>query len=711
MKIRWKLLILLLLIALIPLVITTVLNGQLTRRLGRTLAADQWDNLEQMARRALQHQVDEYAAVLQRESELIELVVSVQAYEVEQRLARRAPSVNEFVLADNFDRGGPIPDDARPSDRHLAFDEEGKQVPMWVSYGHQAYKIVEGIDPRAVRSDMARLASMSDVYGLLRHGAPDVMKWQYTSLESGLHTTYPGHGGYDPDYDPRIRDWYTQARDAQGELIWLVITDVTTSVVTGTAAKAAYWPDGRFAGVTAVDLPLSGLLSVLRMPGEWGEQADTMFVRRGPVGSDVEGQVVIIARSEYVNQQRNWRDPVRIDVLTCEDPEALAAISAEAEAGKSGVRKIPWQGQPALWAYGPAKEHGDGFPLVILSYDEIMAPAVRAQEITIRRTLQGVRMAGGTIVVVMIGVTVVALTSSRAVTRPVRELAHAATELSHGHYNARAEVRTGDELEELGNAFNDVGPKLQERERMKASLELAMEIQQHLLPDHPPVLAGFDISGRSIYCDETGGDYFDYIDQDELGEGQLGIALGDVTGHGISAALLMASARAVLRSHAEQRGGDLGELMETLNQHLARDTDDKRFMTLYYCVLDGADRTLRWASAGHDPALWYRPATDDFEEMPSTGIPLGVIDGMAYEERGPLALSSGDVVVTATDGVWEAANTDGEMFGKDRLREIIATHARQSAHEIEHAILDAVNRFLGAAPQEDDVTLVVIKVL
>ena len=711
MKIRWKLLILLLLIALIPLVITTVLHGQLTRRLGRTLAADQWDNLEQLARRGLQHQVDEYAAILQREVELIELVVSVQAYEVEQRLAGAAPDGTGFLLADNFDHGGPIPDDAKPSDRHLAFDEEGKQVPMWVSYGHQAYKVVEGIDPRAVRPDMARLASMSEVYGLLRRGAPDVMKWQYTSLEAGIHTTYPGHGGYDPDYDPRIRDWYTRARDAEGELIWLVITDVTTSVVTGTAAKAVYWPDGRFAGVTAVDLPLSGLLGVLRMPGEWGQQAETMFVRRGMTGTEAEGKIAIVARSEYVDQQRNWRDPVRIDVLKCEDPAALEAITVEAEAGNSGVAKIPWQGQPALWAYGPAKEQGDGFPLVILSYDEIMAPAIRAQEFTISRTLQGLKIAGGTIVVVIIGVTVVALRSSRAVTRPVRELAHAAAELSHGHYNARAEVRTGDELEELGNAFNDVGPKLQERERMKASLELAMEIQQHLLPDHPPVLAGFDISGRSIYCDETGGDYFDCVDQDELGESKLGIALGDVTGHGISAALLMASARAVLRSHAQQRGGDLGDLMETLNQHLARDTDDKRFMTLFYCVLDAAEHTLRWASAGHDPALWYRSASDDFEEMPSTGIPLGVMDGMAYEERGPLTLSSGDVVVTATDGVWEAANTDGEMFGKDRLREIIAAHARRNAHDIEYAILDAVNRFLGPAPQEDDVTLVVIKVL
>ena len=163
MKIRWKLLILLLLIALIPLVITTILHGQLTRRLGRTLAADQWENLEQLARRALQNQVDEYAAVLQREAELIELVVSVQAYEVEQRLTGPAPEVTEFLLADSFDNGGPIPDDAQPSDRHLAFDDDGRQVPMLVSYGHQAYKIPQGVDPRSVRSEMARLASMPRV--------------------------------------------------------------------------------------------------------------------------------------------------------------------------------------------------------------------------------------------------------------------------------------------------------------------------------------------------------------------------------------------------------------------------------------------------------------------------------------------------------------------------------------------------------------------
>jgi sigma-B regulation protein RsbU (phosphoserine phosphatase) len=184
-----------------------------------------------------------------------------------------------------------------------------------------------------------------------------------------------------------------------------------------------------------------------------------------------------------------------------------------------------------------------------------------------------------------------------------------------------------------------------------------------------------------------------------------------VSGHGIGAALLMDAARGVLRSHATQHGSNLAELFETLNRHLVRDTGDGQFMTLFYAVLDSAERTLDWTSGGHDPALWLQEADGEIQELPNTGIPLGILEDVEYEQAGPIKLAHGDIVLVGTDGIWEARNVDGDMFGKDRLRQLLTESAEMSATEIYNIIVEAVRNFRQTRPQEDDVTLVVIKAL
>jgi sigma-B regulation protein RsbU (phosphoserine phosphatase) len=250
---------------------------------------------------------------------------------------------------------------------------------------------------------------------------------------------------------------------------------------------------------------------------------------------------------------------------------------------------------------------------------------------------------------------------------------------------------------------------LGERDRMKKSLAVAMEIQQHLLPQADPQLEGFDIAGKSLYCDETGGDYYDFIRLGDIGADKLGIAVGDITGHGIAAALLMASARGVLRSHAARHGTDLDELFGAINLHLVRDTGDERFMTLFYGILDVAQRTLTWTSSGHDPALWLRRQRGEIQELPNTGIPLGILEEARYTQGGPVTLDHGDIIVIGTDGIWEARDPAEEMFGKDRLRQILSAQADSPSAEIHAAIVEAVRIFQGTAPRDDDITLVVIK--
>lgn len=303
---------------------------------------------------------------------------------------------------------------------------------------------------------------------------------------------------------------------------------------------------------------------------------------------------------------------------------------------------------------------------------------------------------------------VMALVRARSIVRPIRELGEAADRLGTGDFSARAPKHADDEIGRLADAFNRMAPRLQESVALKQSLEVAMEVQQSLLPACNPTIAGLDIAGRTRYCDQTGGDYYDFIDVSEPHPGAALLAVGDVTGHGVGAALLMASARAALRARAIDEGG-LSLLLDHVNAVLVNDRD-VRFMTMMLLLIDPKTGSARWASAGHDPAIVFCPAAGGFEEFTGGGIPLGIERDYTYEEHERAGLRPGQALVVGTDGVWEAPNLEGEMFGKDRLRDVIRETHDRSAPEIARAIEDAVDAFRGAAAQKDDITFVVVKV-
>lgn len=240
---------------------------------------------------------------------------------------------------------------------------------------------------------------------------------------------------------------------------------------------------------------------------------------------------------------------------------------------------------------------------------------------------------------------------------------------------------------------------------LKESLTLAQEVQQSLIPQKAPIVDGFEVAGRSLYCDETGGDYIDYL---PLKDG-LAVVVGDVSGHGVAAALLMTTARALLRMRASI-GGSPAEFVTALNRSLAYDVQNSgRFMTLMYFRLNPDERTATWVRAGHEPALHYSPDTNRFSEFRGEGLALGVLDDVAYDEYTTPPLRSGDVVVIGTDGITETRDPKGRLFGRQRLMEVVRKNADQPASSILDACLREVRHFRAAHPQEDDETLVVIK--
>ena len=242
-------------------------------------------------------------------------------------------------------------------------------------------------------------------------------------------------------------------------------------------------------------------------------------------------------------------------------------------------------------------------------------------------------------------------------------------------------------------------------EAIVAALNLAQEVQQNLLPQRPPRSEIMDVTGRSLYCDETGGDYYDFI---ELADSKVGIVVGDVSGHGVSAALLMASVRGYLRARATL-SISTADIITGVNRLISADTAETgQFMTLFYLVVEPRTGRITWVRAGHDPGFLYCPHTDQFEELSGAGIALGVDEDWDYENY-HRTVKPGQIVLLTTDGIFEAHNQQGEMFGKTRFKELVRQNAGLEAEGIRKAVFEAVTEFRGDEPQEDDITLVILK--
>jgi len=246
-----------------------------------------------------------------------------------------------------------------------------------------------------------------------------------------------------------------------------------------------------------------------------------------------------------------------------------------------------------------------------------------------------------------------------------------------------------------------------ENQKMKHALEIAREIQRSFLPRESPNIDNLEIAGWSIACDEIGGDYYDYL---PLGEGKVGVAIGDVSGHGIGAALLMATARAFLRAFSSEQPRDIGEMFYRVNNLLSMDTADDSFMTLFLGAFDFREHRLCYTSAGHDMPLHYRPSTNSFSELESTGIPLGMLEDEEFPVIEVDDIQSGDLFIFSTDGVWEARNAKGEFFGRERFMESLTRLAGTPATEIIRVIHKQVLEFCGDEKPHDDFSLVVVRI-
>jgi serine phosphatase RsbU (regulator of sigma subunit) len=269
--------------------------------------------------------------------------------------------------------------------------------------------------------------------------------------------------------------------------------------------------------------------------------------------------------------------------------------------------------------------------------------------------------------------------------------------------NKDLERRVAERTEQLKIAMAKQQEEAQERERIEQELRVARLIQQTLLPKSVPGLAGYDVAAYYRPAREVGGDFYDFL---ELEDGRLGLVVGDATGHGVPAALMMANTQSVLRAVAQRGGSEPGRILAEVNEVLLSYIPPSMFVTCFYAILDPRSGTLRYANAGHDlPYLWHGC---DCEELRARGMPLGLMPGMNYEEK-EMALDTGEGVLFYSDGLVEAHNPEGEMFGFPRLRALVAQHAEEE-RALRDFLMKELHSFTGEEwEQEDDITLVTLQ--
>uniref|UniRef100_I2Q2E3 Serine phosphatase RsbU, regulator of sigma subunit n=1 Tax=Desulfovibrio sp. U5L TaxID=596152 RepID=I2Q2E3_9BACT len=704
MRIRTKLLLILLALVLPPLVAISTYALREGRLFGEELAGKAAESFRHAAEQELALMVELIGEDLNDNRQMLELSLAFLVQEAGRVLAVPPPDGGAVFSSDAFDAAGGLPAGLTP----LA----GLGIPATADA--PSFSRPAGAGGKWPSDDARRLTRLLPTLDTLHAKLSENMLWAYVALPDGLLCTFPGHGRMPAGYDPRERPWYLAALHRGGPA-WTILLDASTGRLTTTVAAPIPGPDGKLLGVAGIDAPLETLLPESDLSRRWGEGVRAFFVRRAAPSTGAEAGVEVLGSRDFLAATSGWNTPVVPVRLASPDTAALARLAAAIDAGRPGQMELPLDGERYFAVYKPFPGTPAGL-LVTVPMQAVLHQAASA-EAAIRTRTRGMLTVVVTFALLAVaGAALLAYFGARAVTRPVTSLCHAAERLAQGDLVARAPVAGRDELATLAATFNDMAPKLAERLRLKQDMLLAMEVQQNLLPKAPPALPGCDIAGATSFCDETGGDYFDYQSPmaPHIG-GVCDVSVGDATGHGIAAALFMATGRALLRA---ARGGEPGPaaLLTLASGLLWQDTmDSGRFLTLYYLrLVNGGlapDGRLTWARAGHDPALLYDPATDTFEELLGPGLPLGVLPDYAYEEQTHPGLVPGQVLAIGTDGIWEARNPAGEMYGKERFRRVLRATALGTAEEIVAAIHQDVAGFQAGAPRDDDITVVVVKAL
>ena len=565
---------------------------------------------------------------------------------------------------------------------------------------------------------------LSDEYRTLA-GMDDLLKGMYVAdvelnstyiaTDSGIMRMYPWNNKTEPNYDPRTRDWFTHAKNISGYVWSGPYVDASGYGLIVTCSRSVPTKYGTW--VIASDVTTNTInQNVLNLT--LGGSGYAILV-------DSEGKV--ISRPGLSAGDTHWNEAFTTDNVFDNPNPGLVAIGRKMVAGQSGVDHAWIDNNEIYVAYAPVKTLNWSFA-ISMPASQIVAPAIKTESNIFAatrvssqhidaQTTRILEIFAGLFIIILIVVILLSFLLARIITRPVELLRQGTVALGKGDLDYHLTIETGDEFEELAHSFNSMAKDLKknieelrrttaEKERYAKEMEIAKEIQDNFLPEFTPTIPGIELAATTLPAMEIGGDLYDFI---PVSKERWGLAIADVSGKGVSAALFMALCSTLIRVSGGAEA-DPSVVMEHANQMIYADGRSSMFITTFYGVLDPANRKFTYVNAGHNPPMLVRGDPAEVQTLEEGKcIALGVVPEVALM-CAELVLEPGDLIVMYTDGVTEAFNPQDEEFGEERLMDYLQKHRNYPVREIIDGLIDEVRKFCGSRPQSDDITLVVVKV-
>ncbi|MGW8187182.1 MAG: SpoIIE family protein phosphatase, partial [Desulfobacterales bacterium] len=656
MKFRWKLLVLLLAISILPIVGLRAFGIHNVHLMADALTARIEKLQMDEAHHHLRRLIDLYARSIAKSREQVEMALFFQAYELERSLVEGIDDATQGTAR-------PLGDNRSSMTGDASF--KSRQPPT--SFSSSLPAACPLIPPEApaeqAARDFERLKRIIPVFQALTRQLGSLALRYYSGLRNGVALEFPCSSNRLSGRDPLKQIWYRSAFEEKLSHWSAPYIDPRNQRPVTAVSVLLEDEAEKVQGVTSIVVPLDTLLeTAIPLPNLPVNTLSFVSFLAARSSTDQVGAKILVEASQSTITWADSGSGAASRWLTTTDTDQMQFMMADMAARISGTRQMTYAGRDSIWCYGPLPHQGTSF-VFIVPVDSIFQPSQEIRQ-TIENRVRTVERVTSAFMVLLIALNIgLALMFSRSITRPLELLTAASDKLASGNFKARVDINSRDEFGDLGRVFNQVGPQLDTHLRLQQAMNVAMQIQYNLLPQAPPNLSGLDVRGMAFYCEETGGDYFDYLCVDEEGRQRLCVAVGDVSGHGLPSALLMATARGLLRQRVSMRGS-LGDIVTDINQRFTEDVERSgRFMTLFLARIDRGRKKIEWVRAGHDPALLYDPATEAFISLKGKGLPLGVDAAIPYRESST-TIEDGQVLFIGTDGIWETGNEMGELFGK-----------------------------------------------
>ncbi len=712
-----KLLLFLTGIALIPLLIVTLYEWIATKRLSQEISSHSSFIVTREATGMLEQAVETYARLVREQAATMELIVEIQAGEMERLLAQAPPAPANVYFSEDYEQGM-VPDMVPASPRYDTVDENGTIIPGRISLSHVDFKLAPGVDRKTVEEDIARLAAMTPVYETLFAKHSNILISLYTGLESGVISSYPGMGGYPEEYDHREASWYTITKDVDA-LVWNPPSvDETGMGILAGVGKPIRWPDGSFAGVTAVDVSNIQELPKSLPNAQWAANLQVFLAYVDFRPDTNEKGLRMAGIKDYHKEIKDWMTPLQEMWLESEDQEQYRRIVREIQEGHSGVVRMPFNGRDSLWAYGLVDE-GDTALVFVVPMENILAKAREIDAYIFNQEYRELAFFGAIAVFSILVVVLFSYLASRSIANPLRALAKAAETIAGGNLDAPIpSVTSKDEVGDLTKAVaamkRDLKQYIQElteaaasRERIESELRIAREIQMSFLPrefPQPPHGTEFSVYAMIQPAREVGGDLYDLFLVDNR---SLFFAVGDVSGKGVPAALFMAKTETIVKGIAHKHRAP-HEILTIMNSELGQGNEACMFVTFFCGLLNTGTGELLFSNAGHNPPLLIRNGQAVSFLQPEKTLMLGVYEEARYStER--IFLEPGDSLFLYTDGVTEAVNGKDDFYSAESLLGDVSSFPRLSPAETIAAVMQRLRLFCGDTPQSDDITMLMIR--